>query len=229
MWNTTLYNTTKLTLELRDLVENGVDIWDFEYPSYYKGDAKKAFEQKVIDHYYFRQIGQETVGRFLHYFRTKINEIMPYYLQMYKSVEIMNEIEDPFGNVDITETFEQTTTGRSSGSGSSSSTSETSADSSNNREHRFSNTPQGSIDNLDNYMTEGSKDNDTSNATGSSTGSGTSTSESESEGTVTETRTKKGNQGVNTYAHDMIELRQTFLNVDMMVISELNELFLAVY
>ena len=158
---------------------------------------------------------------------------MPYYLQMYKSVEIMNEIEDPFGNVDITETYEETRSGQSSGSASSTNTGK--ADSTNTEtgdsKHRFSNTPQGSLSNLEDYLTEASLDdqNRNSSSEANTSSSGTSSSESESSETVSHTFTKKGNQGVNTYAHDMIELRKTFLNVDMMIIEDLNELFLAVY
>ncbi len=224
-----MWNTTKVTLELRDLVENGVNLWDFEYPSYYKGEEKRAFEQKVIDHYYFRQIGQETVGRFLHYFRTKVREIMPYYLQMYKSVEIMDAIENPFDNVDITETFKQETTGSKTGSATSTNTTTANAESSENLTHKFSNTPQGEISNLDHFLTEASQDasNNTSEAT--STGSGSTTTESETTGSVNHTYTKKGNQGVNTYAHDIIEFRKSIINVDMMIIEDLGELFLKVY
>lgn len=249
MWNTPLYNTTKLTLELRDIVENGTDIWDFDYPSYYEGEKKKEFEQKVIDHFYFRQIGQETVGRWLHYFRTRIREIMPYYIQLYKTVEIMNNIEDPFGNVDIVETFEEETTGSASGStsGQSSATSDTTStgsssdnkQSSEDRIHKFSNTPQGSISNLDTYMTEGSIDDNgsTENIESSSTGTSnsesastsSSDSQSESSGYTKHTMTKKGNQGVNTYAHDMIEFRNSIIEVDMMIINQLQDLFLGVY
>lgn len=229
MWKEPMFGTTKLTLELRDLVDNGVNIWDFEYPSYYKGEEKAKFEQKVIDHFYFRQIGQETVGRFLHYFRTKVQEIMPYYLQVYKSVEIMNAIEDPFGNVDIVETFEQTREGSSSGSATSSSSTNASSENSEDLTHKFSNTPQGQIDNIDNYLTEGSKDKSETHSEVTSSGSGTNTSDSESSETVTHTFTKKGNQGVNTYAHDIIEFRKSFINVDMMIIEDLNELFLKVY
>lgn len=211
------YSNTKVTVELRELVENGVDIWDFDYPSYYKGDEKKAFEQKVIDHFYFRQIGQETTGRFLHMFRSRIREIMPYYIQMYKSVEIMGAIKDPFGNVDIIETFTQTTKGK----GQSSTTAHGKTDSDN--EHRFSNTPQGSIENIDEYLTEGAKDN---SSTINDTRANSSASNEE---TVTHEFKKTGNQGVNTYAHDMIEFRESFINVDMMIINELNDLFLLVY
>lgn len=236
MWEPALYNTTKLTLELRDIVDNGensVDIWAFDYPSYYKGEEKKAFEQKVIDHFYFRQIGFETVGRFLHYFRSRVREVMPYYIQMYQSEALMKGIEDPFGNVDITETFRQTSSDTSESTANGSATSETSNNitTSEDNERRFSNTPQGSISNLDSYMSEAEKNgkDTTENATNSGESTSTASSSNSSSGTIEHTFTKKGNQGVNTYAHDMIELRQTFLNIDMLVINELNTLFLGVY
>lgn len=249
------YSNSKVTLELRDVLasydENGrpFKLWDFDYPSYYKDEAKTAFEQKVIDHYLFHQIGVETIARFKHNFKTRIREIMPYYIQMYKSVEIMDGIDDPFGNVDMTETFEQTSTGTSSGTSSNTengtSSSNETANKTDNKtatedtEHRFSNTPQGEISNIDSYLTEASKDNKdqteniTSNGTvtteNESTITSTGSSESENSGTVKHTLTRKGNQGVNTYAHDMIEYRQSFINVDMMIIGALRDLFLLVY
>lgn len=257
MWKTTLENTSKLTLELRDVIAGGVKLWDFEYPSFYEGVEKAAFEQKVIDHYYFRQIGQETVGRFLHMFRTRIREIMPYYIDVYKSVKIMHELDNPFDNVDVTETFSQTSSGTASGtaSGESSGTESTTGTGSETSErtdtktvsdtktHKFSNTPQGSISNLDSYLTEASVDLSDgseqlgSTATGSSesavnatsSGSASQTSSSHSSGTVTHTLTRKGNQGVNTFAHDIMEYRKSIINVDMMIINELNDLFLGIY
>lgn len=225
MWKTTLESTSKLTLELREVIAGGVDLWDFEYPSYYKGDEKKAFEKKVIDHYFFRQIGQETVGRFLHMFRSKVREIMPYYLDMYKTVELMHELDNPFDNVDMVETFNEESSGSSSGE--SSATTSGNASSRESNERRFSNTPQGSIENLDRYLTEASRENSEGSSETSATSDGSSSSEST--GTVKHTLHRKGNQGVNTYAHDMIEFRTSIINVDMMVINELNELFLGIY
>lgn len=235
-----LYNS-KVTVELRELVESGIRPFDFDYPSYYKGEQKAAFEQKVIDHYWFRQIGMETPGRWLHFFRSRVREIMPYYLQLYKSQEIMDAIEDPFGNVDVTETFEQETTGKTSGTSESSGTSETMDEqetasiTNTHNERKFSDTPQGIIINLDDHLTEATVEDNTSEVSGSSGGkvtaetTATGTTSDTSEGTTKYTLTKKGNQGVNTYAHDMKELRETFLNIDMMVIRELEDLFLMVY
>lgn len=229
MWMATQYNTTKLTIELREIVENGVNIWDFDYPSYYKDDMKKAFEQKVIDHYYFRQIGQETVGRFKHYFKTKVREIMLRYIEMYKTVEIMNNLDNPFDNVDFVETYQSITKGSSSGSQTSNGSSQDSVENSSHTEHRFSDTPQGTIDNLNKHLTEASVDDVSNSGTSSTQSEGQSSQESSNEGTNTYTLTKKGNQGVNTYAHDMIEFRQSIIDVDMMIINDLNELFLGTY
>lgn len=215
------YDNTGVTVELRKIVESGVDVWAFDYPSYYEGEEKTAFEQKVLDHYWFRQIGQETVGRWVHYFRTRMREIMPYYIQLYESQEVMANLDDPFGTVDIVETFEQETTGNTTGT----STSENTATNHDSSTRKFSNTPQGSIENLDKYLTEANVE--TSDGTTGATSTGTSTGTENS--TVRHTFTKKGSQGVTTYGHDMLELRQTFLNIDQMIIKELNDLFLQVY
>lgn len=221
MWKASTYNTTKVTIELGQLIKDGVKLWDFDYPSYYKGEAKTAFEKKVIDHFYFRQIGQETVGRFLHVFRTRVREIMPRYIDMYKTVEIMNNLDNPFDNVDIVESYEETTSGSTFADGNSSETGSTTTNST----HKYSDTAQGSIENVEHHMSEGSIDYSDVN-TGSDVYSQSST---ETAGTVSHTLTRKGNQGVNTYAHDMIEFRQSIIDVDMMIIDDLNELFLCVY
>lgn len=235
------YNSTGVTVELRDIVESGVDVWKFEYPTYYTGAQKTAFEQKVLDHYWLRQIGQETVGRWLHYFRTRMREIMPYYIQLYESEALMRGIEDPFGNVDIVETFEQENTGTTTTDSTTTTEGTSTADGSESRtnssegEKRFSDTPQGDISNINKYLTNltqdylDGRDSLTKSDEASTEATSTGTATALERGTVKHTLTKKGNQGVNTYAHDMKELRETFLNIDMMVINELKDLFLQVY
>lgn len=242
-----IYSNTKVTLELREVLAMVDDdgqpfkLFDFEYPCYYSGDEKLAFEQKIIDHYYFHQIGSETVARFKHNFRARMREIMPYYNQLYKSQEIMDAIEDPFGTVDVTETFEQQTTGQQSGSEQGNSTSgETSSrtdakNESTTMHHRRSDTPQGAIENIDRYISEASRDETyaggsvDSDAVVTRDDESSRSSESESSGTTSYVLTRKGSQGVTTYAHDMMEFRQSFLNIDMMVIGALRDLFLLIY
>ena len=89
------------------------------------------------------------------------------------------------------------------------------------------NTPQGSLDNLDNYLTEGSKDTDTNAHNG--TASSESESESSGEGSESYTLTRKGNIGVQPLGKEVEALRDSYINVDMMIIDELNDLFLGIY
>ena len=229
---------TKITVELHELIESGVKLWNFDYPSYYEGDEKLAFEQKVIDHYYFRQIGQETTGRFLHSFRTRIREIMPYYIQLYESCRFLDfKDDDIMKSYDLTETYseERSDSGTSSSSGSSSSQSDTenTSDGSNGNVRRFSNTPQGSISNLDKYLTEATQDDGTSNAhdVGSASASGSSSvsEESANEGRVEHTLRRVGNIGVQPLGDELAKNRAAILNVDKMIIEELSDLFLGLY
>lgn len=255
-----LWTNSKATIELRELVENGVDLWDFDYPSFYKGEEKKAFEQKVIDHFYMRQIGAETPGRFLHYFRRTMREIMPYYIQRYQSVELMNDPEiRPLDNYNMIEEYSETASETGSenltANGTNTSSTQHTSEAQNQTSGKNkgisvrSDTPQNKIDLLISmesdtigaieYATEINQTHDqnqttgSENLTGSSSGtdtmSQTSTGEKSTEGERKHTLTRRGNIGVTTYAQLLEGYRQTFLNIDMEVINELEICFLGVY
>lgn len=71
-------------------------LFDFSYPLYdtsYKG----ALETKIINHYYFREIGAETAAQFKFMLSRTLNEIMPYYNQLYKTADLEF---NPFYDVD---------------------------------------------------------------------------------------------------------------------------------
>lgn len=215
-----VYNS-KVTVELDELIRSGVKVWDFEYPSYYEGVKKLEFEQKVLDHYRFRQIGCETVGRWLHEFRSRVREIMPYYIQLYKSVELFESVEDPLESYNLTETYKRET----SSSGTSSSSGTTSEDASTDRERRFSDTPRGTIANLDTHMSEASRENEDHATETASSGE----SESSTEGVEEYTLIRRGNIGVQPFGQEIKILRDSFINVDREIINELNDLFLLIY
>lgn len=210
------WDNTGVTVELGDIVASGVDVWAFEYPVpadtvHYNGKTakvpfdKKAFEQKILDHYRFRQIGQETVGRWLHYFRTRIREIMPYYVQLYEFEAKWFNVDDPLESYNLTETFEQDSEGTGMVNGNSDGVT------------KFSDTPQGSVDNLDNYLTNATQDsrNDSQNT--------------QSTGKTKHTMTRRGNIGVQPLGGEVQNIRDAFINIDQMVIRDLNDLFLQVY
>ena len=250
------WDNTGVTIELGELIKSGVNLWDFDYPVprsvvEYNGKTctvdfdKKTFEQKVIDHYYFRQIGQETPGRFLHYFRTRIQEIMPYYVQVYEFDAKFRNIDDPLESYNLTETFLQTTQGTGKMTGTNSSES-TGSNSNNQRSEtygtsenltKFSDTPQNSVDNLDNYLTTATRitGEETGSSSGTSSGSsesvssGTSESNTEDTGSTEHTLTRKGNIGVQPLGGEVLNIRSAFINIDMQIIDELRDLFLQVY
>lgn len=89
---------SKYTTELRYLIENDFDIGLKNYPIFDE-NYRVLLNQKIINHYYFREIGMETAELFKRYLNTTMNEIMPYYNQLYKS-ELLEF--NPFYNVDKT-------------------------------------------------------------------------------------------------------------------------------
>lgn len=88
-------------------------IFDFHYPIYDEA-YRNVLNTKILMHYYTREIGLETVGLWKLKLRTRLNEIMPYYNQMYKSAMLDF---NPLYDTDITTTYtkngngEKTTTG----------------------------------------------------------------------------------------------------------------------
>lgn len=234
------WDNTGVTVELGDIVASGVDVWAFDYPVpaktvTYNGKTasvpfdKDAFQQKILDHYRFRQIGQETVGRWLHYFRTRIREIMPYYVQLYEFEAKWFNIDDPLESYNLVETFEESShgSGTVTASGSSESTSDSSGTTETTRKH--SDTPQGSISNLDSYMSEATQEAGDSSGTATVSGSDSSESSSENTGSTSHTLTRKGNIGVQPLGTEVKNIRDAFINIDLMVINELKDLFIQVY
>lgn len=214
--------------------------------------SREELNKKILDHYRWYEIGSETVGRFLFNFETTLNQIMPYYNQLYKSVDVMNGLDDIFGNLDVVESFEETTTGASSSESKDNltgkttnsneshveSSNETTTDMDTSGRNVKSTTPQSqlgvkTIDNItaaseinwnEDSNTSLSNSDDESTSTGSSetnvSNNSTSEASSESTGTTKHTLSRKGNQGVNTYAHDMLEFRQLFLNIEQQIIND---------
>lgn len=76
-------------------------IFDFEYPIF-DPSYKSVLEQKILRHFYTREIAFETVGLWKLKLETKMTEIMPYYNQLYNST--LYEY-NPYYDVDLTKTY----------------------------------------------------------------------------------------------------------------------------
>lgn len=98
----------KYTIEINSLLsDKDFNLFNFDYKFYTDNDEiKKEFEQKFIDTYRFNEIGFHTVAKFKHYLKTKLNNIMPYYSQLYET-EIKAKDINFLLNKDLTETFEK--------------------------------------------------------------------------------------------------------------------------
>lgn len=230
---------TKVTMTLDELldtytgnmVENSNNpekysdvIWNFTCPWYYTGANQTAFQNKVLDHFRFRQIGFETPGRFIFEFQKKFKEIMPYYIKMYHSVEMMDAIEDPLENYSMIE--ESSSTESSSASGTDAKT-HNETQNSGARVRKHLDTPQGRIANLtDGYMSYADREEA---VVDSNSGMDNATTSTEVESEASTTLTRHGNIGVTTYAQMLEGYRNTFINTDMMIIDELDELFLQTF
>jgi len=204
----------KYTTQIRSIVESGYPIFDFEYPIFdpaYKG----VLEKKILDWYYFREIGFETVGQFKHFLKAKLNVIMPYYNEHYKAVEIFKTY-DPYKNKNVTINDKRTTTQESTGK------SDTNSSGTGSGKSVFSDTPQAKLQGLD-YATNMTETDTNDSTTGSAISTGNAS-------TIDEyTQTIAGHDGMKYPSGILQEIRETFLNIDKLIIDELNDLFMNIY
>lgn len=200
--------------------------------------TREQLNKKILDYYRYREIGFETVGRFLQELEISLNEIMPYYNQLFFSADQDYNI---IYNVDYKRTIDRDLSGNTSSNTTSQATdsTETTADSTSWNKHVKSDTPQNQlsitnkqIDSVD-YANEvdWNKDDATSSGTTSgetnSTASGTGTNK-EIETTL---ETTKGNFGVVS-AQDLIKkYRELIINIEQQIINDprIVELFMLVY
>lgn len=73
-------------------------IFDFDFPIWNE-DYRKTLEEKILLHFYMREIGQETVGEWKLRLMQTLQDIMPEMNELYKSVEFKY---DPLTDIDYT-------------------------------------------------------------------------------------------------------------------------------
>lgn len=88
----------KYTIELRHVAE-GHDIFPFSYP-FYDEKKRQKFEDAFLKHFYFREIGTDTVDKFLFFLEEKMNTVFPYYNELFRTAQMEYSVLD---NYNITE------------------------------------------------------------------------------------------------------------------------------
>lgn len=207
---------SKNTIEINQLVNDlDFNLFDFDY-NLYDNELKSAFEKKFIGHFYFYEIGLTPIARFKKALQIKLNDIYPYFKQLYQTELRCNDI-DFMLNKDLKEQYTRELTGNSSVNQSSTSTSNDTSLNINN------DTPQNKVDDIDQYMTSASKNTD--NSTMSSNG----TNSAENNSTETYSLISQGNIGVTSSAELLEKWRSVLINIDQMIFEECNDLFMLIY
>lgn len=200
---------SKYTITIRKLIQNGFQFNLNSYPIFDE-NYRSILNKKILDHYLMSEIGLETPALFNHYLGSKLNEIMPYYNTLYqKQTSLLNNLEN---NVNLTENFNRDVSNESTGTSSSSGNGKT----------LFEDTPQGYLVQADmDDMTHASNINfSKSNDTSSSTANGTSTEDY--------IKSVVGNNG-KKYGYEILnEIKNNVINIDVMIINELSDLFMGI-
>lgn len=197
---------------VNEIIQNAIpNIFDFSFPIFDEA-YRNVLCTKILKHYYTREIGLETYGLWKLKLDTKLNEIMPYYNKMYESANLEY---NPLYNIDM-ETTHSRTSGDNIGRDTTTSGSVTT-----NSENKFLDTPQGGLDGIleTDYLT---------NATLDSASESTSAIANETVvSTTTEEYTTRvvGKASGADYSRMVMNYRDALINVDMMVIEELKDLF----
>lgn len=270
------YSESQGFKKVNEIIEKAIPYIFEEFPIFDES-YRNVLETKILKHYYNQEIGAETPGLWQLWLNTRLNEIMPYYNQLYKSALLEF---NPFYDVDYTtdytkegrdtkeenfnETKENNLTSNSStetASGthdttSSNANAEDSTDTQRASMDKFSNTPQGTLieeDLLTKYLTEARGITDTTSSHDLSTSKqdvkSDTTSNADSKTNTTQESGQilkhdlnhtidtldkylehvKGKRGGQSYSQLLTEFRDTFLNIDLQIIEELQDLFMGLW
>jgi len=215
------------------------DTWNTWDPLY-----KPVLEQKILRHFYTREIGFETYGIWKFKLNTLLGEIMPKYNKLY---ELESKNFNPLWDTDITRTYEgnedRTRDTEAATSSNGTSTKKTTGADTNttdsNSWNYYSDTPQGSISRLDNltYLTNATHDTDNTTSTTEYGKVESTTAENKGTDKVDESINTardyvmriSGKYGTITYGKVVQDYLNSLFNVDAMIIEELEPLFMQLW
>ena len=200
------------TITIKTLLNNNFDFKMTSYPIFDE-NYRSTLNEKILNHYYENEIGFETAPLFRFYLNNKLNEIMPKYNVLYNAQKKLLDENILFNNTNVTETLQ----------GSNTTETESTSSSTNNSKNLFQDTPQGQISNTDiNNQTWATNLNlNNSSISDTNTASGNGTNEY--------IKTIVGNTGGKYNIEVLNDIVNNFLNIDLMIINELNDLFMQIF
>lgn len=218
----------KYTITIKTLIDNNFDFQMTNYPIFDE-NYRNALNSNILNHYYENEIGFETPALFRFYLNQKLNEIMPYYNELYKIQKQLIDNNLLLNNVNIREELSGTNTNNTSTTGSSTSNSTNNGTS--NNKNLFQDTPQDQISQTDidnqTWATNLTLDKNTTSNTIQDTSSNQGTSNTNA--TNTYLKTIIGNNGGKFNIDILNDIKNNLLNIDLMIINDLNELFMQIF
>ena len=210
----------RYTITIKSLIDNNFDFQLTDYPIFDE-NYRTVLNQKILYHYYENEIGFETAPLFRFYLKQKLNEIMPYYNELYKAQTKLINNDLLLNNVNLTESLEGSNTTQTS------SESESTNNGTSKNKNLFQDTPQGTISQTDidsqtwatNLTLDKNETNNTINDSNSSSGSGTNNY----------IKTIIGNNGGKFNIDILNDIKNNLMNIDLMIIDDLNELFMQIF
>ena len=201
---------SRYTTTIKNLIENKFDLGLQEYPIWNES-YRQILNQKIINHYYINEIGFETANLFKFYLNNKMNEIMPYYNNLYNAQE--KALINLYGNIDLYEESNRLNNNEVN----------TTSNSKSDSKNLFQDTPQGKINFqalenqqwATNYTNNVNDINDKSNSHG--------------ENEENYNRHVYGNDGKRYNIELLKDIRNNIFNIDMMIINDLEELFMQIF
>ena len=244
--------------------------FNFTYP-WHDEQTRAEWQKKFLLNYYTREIGFETLGLFKIHLAGRLRKLMPYYNALYDSALLQF---NPFNDVDYTRSVDEDINKTDSKTVTADETTHaenenhtTGAESSENtnegysinaqtvageRKNKYSDTPQGTLTDVDNdtYLTnytaetinDGTKRLDASTTTTNEnnnqtdqTGQNDTTTNKNQQETGAETNNRNlsenvsGKMSTDSYSKRLIEYRETIMNIDAMLIDEFDDMFIKLW
>nr|DAF09944.1 MAG TPA: Lower collar protein [Caudoviricetes sp.] len=235
---------SKYTTELRFICEsslqnNGIDIkglsvdeiikkslpyvFNFSFPIY-DNDYLPILEHNIINNFYTREIGFETVQLWKQKLNSRLNLIMPKYNKIYES-ELYKL--DPLSNNSEIENFTRETKGNSQSDAQTTTTRTGTGTTYSTTQNIYSDTPQGTLSGRD-YATSLNEDKTNGNTETSETGNGQSTETQNVNNAENYIRKRSGLTGT-TISNSINDFIINFKSIDNMIIEELEDLFMLIW
>lgn len=240
-------------------------IFNFEFPIFDE-NYRPVLCQKILKHYYTREIGEETFGLWQLRLNTRLNEIMPFYNQLYKMMgddEINlfddtnlkktgnreeNVDKDGNANTNTNTTKNGSTTNNYEEGTTNKGTDNISKQGNNVSRNLYSDTPQNQLSGVENqnYLTDARKITDNIDESTNENYDGMTHTQGEGRSTnIDQTNGNENNvykEDINTtaqylehifgksggasYLELMLKYRDSMINIDMMIIESLGDLFI---